>query len=93
MPVERSLKSQYAVNFVIEPVDDGLRCHSAKSSEFLARVVGSERLMFGTDFPFDMGSTSPVAEIEGNSVLTTGERARVFNGSAVEFLRLGEQVH
>jgi aminocarboxymuconate-semialdehyde decarboxylase len=67
--------------------------HSAKSSEFLARVVGSERLMFGTDFPFDMGSTSPVAEIEGNSVLTTGERARVFNGSAVEFLRLGEQVH
>jgi hypothetical protein len=49
--------------------------------------------MFGTDFPFDMGATSPVAEIEGQSALTEAQRDHIFNGTAVEFLGLRPASH
>jgi aminocarboxymuconate-semialdehyde decarboxylase len=62
--------------------------HSGISSEFLIKVAGPQRVMFGTDFPFDMGAASPVAEIEGQSALTEAQRDRIFNGTAVEFLGL-----
>ena len=32
--------------------------HSGISSEFLIKVAGPQRVMFGTDFPFDMGAAS-----------------------------------
>ncbi len=64
--------------------------HSARSSEFLIQAVGPQRVMFGTDFPFDMNSTSAVAEVECHPTLTMSERARIFNGTAMEFLGLRE---
>jgi aminocarboxymuconate-semialdehyde decarboxylase len=60
--------------------------HSARSSEFLIKAVGPDRVMFGTDFPFDMNSTSPVAEIENQPTLTRPELDRIYHGTAVEFL-------
>jgi aminocarboxymuconate-semialdehyde decarboxylase len=62
--------------------------HSKAASEFLIQVAGAQRVMFGTDFPFDMGASSPVAEIEGQHTLSEAERAQVFSGTALEFLRL-----
>jgi aminocarboxymuconate-semialdehyde decarboxylase len=62
--------------------------HSAHSSAFLIDTVGADRVMFGTDFPFDMNATSPVAEIETQQSLTAGNRARIYHGTAAEFLRL-----
>jgi hypothetical protein len=43
--------------------------------------------MFGTDFPFDMNATSPVAEIEAQQSLTAEQRQRIYSGTAAEFLR------
>ena len=62
--------------------------HSQTASEFLIKVVGPQRVMFGTDFPFDMGASSPVAEIEAQRDLSDADRVRVFSGTALEFLRL-----
>lgn len=62
--------------------------HSAHSSAFLIDTVGAERVMFGTDFPFDMNSTSPVTEIEAQHSLSTEQRQRIYGGTAAEFLRL-----
>lgn len=62
--------------------------HSRTASSFLTDTVGADRVMFGTDFPFDMGSTSPVQEIEGHVHLTDGQRARIYEANAVEFLGL-----
>lgn len=62
--------------------------HSARSSAFLIDTVGAERVMFGTDFPFDMNATSPVAEIETQQSLTAEQRQRVYGVTAAEFLRL-----
>jgi aminocarboxymuconate-semialdehyde decarboxylase len=62
--------------------------HSAHSSAFLIDTVGPDRVMFGTDFPFDMNATSPVAEIETQQALTAVKRTRIYHGTAAEFLRL-----
>jgi aminocarboxymuconate-semialdehyde decarboxylase len=62
--------------------------HSKTASEFLIGVAGPQRVMFGTDFPFDMGASSPVAEIETQRGLTDADRTRIFSGTALEFLGL-----
>ena len=77
--------SRYLGQFYIHSI-----IHSARSSEFLIQAVGPQRVMFGTDFPFDMNSTSAVAEVECHPTLTMSERARIFNGTAMEFLGLRE---
>ncbi|MDE2167687.1 MAG: amidohydrolase [Alphaproteobacteria bacterium] len=80
---------------IVRPPSDYLRqfyydtiIHSPASSHFLIEVVGSNRVMLGTDFPFDMGAASPVAEIENQSTLSDEQRADVFYGTAARFLGL-----
>lgn len=62
--------------------------HSPVSSRFLIEVVGSDRVMLGTDFPFDMSAASPVAEIENQPSLSAQQRADVFYGTTTRFLGL-----
>jgi aminocarboxymuconate-semialdehyde decarboxylase len=62
--------------------------HSPSSSRFPVEVVGSDRVMLGTDFPFDMGAISPVAEIDRQATFTAEQREQVFHRTAAEFLRL-----
>jgi len=64
--------------------------HSPTSSRFLIEVAGSDRVMLGTDFPFDMGAASPVAEIENQPGLSAEQRADVFRGTAMRFLGLAD---
>ncbi|MGH6879142.1 MAG: amidohydrolase family protein [Rhizomicrobium sp.] len=64
--------------------------HSPESSRFLIEVAGSDRVMLGTDFPFDMGAASPVEEIENQPALSEQQRADIFRSTAVQFLGLHE---
>jgi aminocarboxymuconate-semialdehyde decarboxylase len=40
----------------------------------LVEVVGADRVMLGTDFPFDMGETDPLGLIDATDGLTEDER-------------------
>src|SRR4029078_6390575 len=75
--------SQYLRRFYYDTI-----IHSRRSSKFLIETVGADRVMFGTDFPFDMNSTSPVDEIESQTQLTPGEFSQIYAGVAEEFLGL-----
>jgi aminocarboxymuconate-semialdehyde decarboxylase len=75
--------SEYLRNFYYDSI-----IHSTHSSAFLLDTVGADRVMLGTDFPFDMNSTSPVAEIEGQVALTKAQRASVYSLNAKGFLAL-----
>jgi aminocarboxymuconate-semialdehyde decarboxylase len=75
--------SQYLRRFYYDTI-----IHSRRSSRFLIETVGADRVMFGTDFPFDMNSTSPVDEIESQTHLTSREFAQVYSDVAREFLGL-----
>ncbi|HEU4320531.1 MAG TPA: amidohydrolase family protein [Acidimicrobiia bacterium] len=48
----------------------------------LVEVVGADRVMLGTDFPFDMGETDPVGLIEATEGLSDVDRNRIKGGNA-----------
>jgi aminocarboxymuconate-semialdehyde decarboxylase len=48
---------------------------------------GAERVVMGSDYPFDMGSADPVAAV-GETGLDPAARALVEGGTAAAFLRL-----
>ncbi|MDH4117402.1 MAG: amidohydrolase [Acidimicrobiia bacterium] len=50
----------------------------------LIEVVGSERVMLGTDYPFDMAETDPVGLIDATEGLTDDERAAIKGGTAAQ---------
>ncbi len=54
----------------------------------LIDVVGSDRVMLGTDFPFDMGETDPVGLIDRVEGLTEPERSAIKGANAARLFNL-----
>ena len=52
--------------------------HSPQSIRHLIDVVGSERIVLGTDAPFDMGEAAPVDRVEMTPGLTPQERENIY---------------
>ena len=50
----------------------------------LIEIVGSDRVMLGTDFPFDMSETDPVGLIDAVDGLSDDERVAIKGGTARE---------
>jgi aminocarboxymuconate-semialdehyde decarboxylase len=63
--------------------------HDADALRFLVAKVGAERVMIGTDAPFDMAEEDPLAMINALGV-TEHERERILGLNALELL--GESV-
>jgi len=51
----------------------------------LVDIVGSDRIMAGTDFPFDMGDDDPLGLIDRTGGLSDEERVAMKGGNAVAF--------
>jgi aminocarboxymuconate-semialdehyde decarboxylase len=60
--------------------------HSAASLRFLGELVGWDRIMLGSDYPFDMGDTDPVGAVRRLGLDGDDERA-VLSGTTHRFLR------
>ncbi len=54
----------------------------------LIEVVGSDRVMVGTDFPFDMGETDPLALVDAVEGLDEAARRAVKGGNAARLFGL-----
>jgi aminocarboxymuconate-semialdehyde decarboxylase len=55
--------------------------HAPGALRFLLSEVGPDRIVFGTDYPFDMGTTRGVAEIE-EAIPDAATRAAILHGNA-----------
>ncbi len=60
---------------------------SARNLRFLVDEFGADRVMLGSDYPFDMGAADPVAAVAAAG-LDDGARARIEGATAVRFLGL-----
>ena len=60
--------------------------HDADALRFLIEKVGANRVVIGTDAPFDMAEDDPIAMIDAVRNLTDDERARIFGLNALELL-------
>jgi aminocarboxymuconate-semialdehyde decarboxylase len=55
--------------------------HEVAPLQFLVDLVGAERVMLGTDYPFDMGQYDLI-EVIGNLRITAAERETILSGAA-----------
>lgn len=56
--------------------------HHPKALRFLIDLVGADRIMLGTDYPFESGDPDPLATIEAVPHLTDEERRLIVAGTA-----------
>jgi aminocarboxymuconate-semialdehyde decarboxylase len=75
--------SRYLGRFYVDSLvhDAAMLCH-------LVRLVGARRVALGSDYPFPLGEDPPGRLIDTLEELSTGDRARLLGGTALEFLGL-----
>lgn len=61
---------------------------SHEQLEYLVAQYGSDHLLLGTDYPFDMAMTDPVGFVQGAPHLKAAERAAICGGNAARLLKL-----
>jgi aminocarboxymuconate-semialdehyde decarboxylase len=61
--------------------------HDDQALRYLLDVTGANQVMLGTDYPFPLGEQQPGSGIEALG-LSESERARLFHGTALEWLGL-----
>lgn len=59
-----------------------------RSLRLLTEVMGTDRVMLGSDYPFPLGEPKIGALIEGADFLSPAERSRLLAGNAVDFFKL-----
>ena len=54
--------------------------------EYLTSLYGSDHIVLGTDYPFDMGMYDPVGFVEGAAALTDADKEAIVGGNAARLL-------
>jgi aminocarboxymuconate-semialdehyde decarboxylase len=62
--------------------------HDPAALEHLIRFAGADRLLFGTDFPFEMAESRPPNEALASDLLDAATRTAVAGGNAAALFRL-----
>lgn len=62
--------------------------HSVVALQYLIQVVGSDRVVIGTDYPMAMGDFEPVRKIKALGLLSEKERSQILGSNAARALSL-----
>ena len=66
--------------------------HSSDSLKFLIDNAGTNQIALGTDYPFPLGENHPGKLIDELSSISTEQKERLLNGTALEWLDLDKQL-
>lgn len=62
--------------------------HSDSLLEYLIKSVGADKVLMGTDYPFDMADSEPVDRAQRLTGVTEKDRQQVLGGNAARLLKL-----
>ncbi|MGH7924995.1 MAG: amidohydrolase family protein [Candidatus Binatus sp.] len=65
--------------------------YSPEQLEFLVRRAGADRIVIGTDYPFDMGVEDPLERLDAVARLAATERAAIRGENAARLLNLSSE--
>ncbi len=63
--------------------------HHPPALRYLIDLVGAERIVLGTDYPFEAGDPDPIGTVDAVPALTADERGRILEGTARELIGTG----
>lgn len=67
--------------------------HDAGALKYLLNVMGENRVVFGSDYPFPLGEESPGHLLDSMPDLSDAVRRKISHDNAVEFLGLDPLSH
>ena len=62
--------------------------HSGPALSYLVESVGPERVMLGSDYPYDMSDTDPVRAIASLPGVSDAQRELIYGGNAMQLFRI-----
>jgi aminocarboxymuconate-semialdehyde decarboxylase len=62
--------------------------HSQEALSYLISLVGSDHILLGTDYPYDMGNHQPVETVSALSGLTGKDRQKILRENAISLFKL-----
>ena len=62
--------------------------HHSAVLEFLIKSMGPDKVLMGSDYPFDMGDDDPMGSVEGVPGLAQADLERIVSGNALNILGL-----
>ncbi|MBU1209366.1 MAG: amidohydrolase family protein [Proteobacteria bacterium] len=62
--------------------------HNADCFEFGVKTIGADRILYATDYPFDMGYLGPAKEIPGLSRLAAEDQEKILSANAKRLYKL-----
>lgn len=69
-------------------ISDDTIIHNADCLEFAAHTLGTDIILYGTDYPFDMGNLGPAREVPGISRLTSADQEKIYSENAMTLSKL-----
>lgn len=77
------LPSSYLRSFYFDTIT-----HSTTSLEFLITAMGADRVILGTDYPFDMADQYPVESVSKVTELSSEDRSSILGGNIIALFGL-----
>ncbi len=62
--------------------------HNPDCLEFAVKTLGADNILYGTDYPADMGNHQPARDIPGLSRLPAADQEKILSGNARKLYRL-----
>ena len=62
--------------------------HYLPALEYLVTSVGADKVMLGTDYPYDMAESQPVLRIESLASISEEDKQRILGGNAARLFKL-----
>jgi len=74
---------QFLGNFYFDMIT-----HSDEALAYLISLVGSDHVLLGTDYPYDMGKEDPVETVSRISGITEADRLKIVRDNAISLFKL-----
>ena len=65
--------------------------HFLPALEYLISSVGADRVVMGTDYPYDMGDATPVATVKSLKKVSAADKKKILGGNAQRLFKIKEK--